>query len=176
MRYASRSSACRRGLNSHEAAEPREVRRSLLRATPPASSECELTEQRSRVMSRAVTSGNYMVPPCQIEPSRCEGCPAVQSVRGAAAASTAAFGVGQLPRRIEYVPCHGRQRGAGSDWCVPPGVTGSWRARHPRSPAAALPNPSLKASPNSVAHWPSSAGPAAHFALAVQRATLSGPP
>ena len=40
----------------------------------------------------------------------------------------------------------------------------------------ALPNPSLKASPNSVAHWPSSAGPAAHFALALQRATLSGPP
>ena len=40
----------------------------------------------------------------------------------------------------------------------------------------ALPNPSLKASPNSVAHWLSSAGPAAHFALALQRATLSGPP
>ena len=39
-----------------------------------------------------------------------------------------------------------------------------------------LPNPSLKASPNSVAHWPSSAGPAAHFALAIQRTTLSGPP
>jgi hypothetical protein len=38
------------------------------------------------------------------------------------------------------------------------------------------PNPSLKASPNSVAHWSSSAGPAAHFALAVQRATLSVPP
>ena len=40
----------------------------------------------------------------------------------------------------------------------------------------ALSNPSLKASPNSVAHWLSSAGPAAHFALALQRATLSGPP
>ena len=37
------------------------------------------------------------------------------------------------------------------------------------------PNPSLKLSPNSVAHWPSSAGPSAHFALAVQRATLSVP-
>ena len=33
------------------------------------------------------------------------------------------------------------------------------------------PNPSLKLSTNSVAHWPSSAGPAAHFALAVQRVT-----
>ena len=43
-------------------------------------------------------------------------------------------------------------------------------------PRELMPNPSLKASPNSVAHWPSSAGPAAHFALALQRATLSGPP
>ena len=37
------------------------------------------------------------------------------------------------------------------------------------------PNPSFKPSPNSVARRPSSAGPAAHFALAVQRATLSVP-
>jgi len=40
---------------------------------------------------------------------------------------------------------------------------------------AVLPNPSLKLSPNGVARWPSSAGPAAHFALAVQRATPSVP-
>ena len=38
------------------------------------------------------------------------------------------------------------------------------------------PNTSLKASPKSVAHWPSSAGASPHFALAVQRATLSVPP
>ena len=36
-------------------------------------------------------------------------------------------------------------------------------------------NPSFKPSPNSVARRPASAGPAAHFALAVRRATLSGP-
>jgi hypothetical protein len=36
----------------------------------------------------------------------------------------------------------------------------------------ALPNPSVKRSANIASHWPSSAGPAAHFALAVQRATL----
>jgi hypothetical protein len=35
----------------------------------------------------------------------------------------------------------------------------------------ARPNPSLKLSPNGVAHWPSSAGASPHFALAVQRAT-----
>ena len=38
-----------------------------------------------------------------------------------------------------------------------------------------LPNPSVKLSVNGVPHWPSSAGPAAHFALAVQRATPSSP-
>ena len=37
------------------------------------------------------------------------------------------------------------------------------------------PNPSFKPSPNSVARQPSSAGPAAHFALAVRRATLLVP-
>ena len=42
-------------------------------------------------------------------------------------------------------------------------------------PAHALPNPSLKLSPNGVSRWPSSAGPSAHFALAAQRATPSVP-
>ena len=37
------------------------------------------------------------------------------------------------------------------------------------------PNPSLKLSYNGVPHWPSSAGPLAHFALAVQHATPSAP-
>ena len=40
---------------------------------------------------------------------------------------------------------------------------------------AALPNPSLKLISNGVPHWPSSAGPAAHFALAGQHATPSAP-
>ena len=40
---------------------------------------------------------------------------------------------------------------------------------------AALPNPSLKLSTNGVPHWPSSAGPLAHFALAVQRAIPLSP-
>ena len=37
------------------------------------------------------------------------------------------------------------------------------------------PNPSVKLIANGVPHWPSSAGPLAHFALAVQRATPSAP-
>ena len=43
------------------------------------------------------------------------------------------------------------------------------------SRAAALPNPSVKLSANGVPHWPPSAGPVAHFALAVQRATPLAP-
>jgi hypothetical protein len=51
------------------------------------------------------------------------------------------------------------------------------RWRFPYSPAmsakeAMPPNHSFKRTPNSVARQPSSAGPAAHFALAVWRATL----
>jgi len=38
-----------------------------------------------------------------------------------------------------------------------------------------LPNPSLKLSANGMSRWPSSAWPAAHFALAVQRAMPLSP-
>ena len=41
--------------------------------------------------------------------------------------------------------------------------------------AAALPNPSVKLSVNGVPRWPSSAGPLAHFALAVQHVTPLAP-
>ena len=46
-------------------------------------------------------------------------------------------------------------------------------ARALRSPLR--PNTSVELRANGVAHWPSSAGPAAHLALAVQRATPSSP-
>ena len=41
--------------------------------------------------------------------------------------------------------------------------------------SAAWPNPSFKRSANGMAHWPSSAGPAAHCALAVQHAMPLSP-
>jgi len=40
---------------------------------------------------------------------------------------------------------------------------------------ALRPNPSLKRSANGMSRWPSSAGPAAHFALAGQRAMPLSP-
>ena len=52
----------------------------------------------------------------------------------------------------------------------------AWGAKYSAgSGAAALPNPSVKLSANGVPRWPSSAGPAAHFALAVQHVTPSSP-
>jgi len=39
----------------------------------------------------------------------------------------------------------------------------------------AMPNTSLKLSTNGMSRWPSGAGPAAHFAPAVQRATPLSP-
>ena len=56
-----------------------------------------------------------------------------------------------------------------------PGLGRLRLARCPHAASRATHNPSFKPSPNSVARQPSSAGPAAHFALAVRRATLSGP-
>jgi len=75
-------------------------------------------------------------------------------------------------------PCKGhgggRRRGV-------PRLLLRWRCRSNTMPcmqprllsqlSALKPNPSLKLSPNGVPRWPSSAGPAAHFALAVQRVT-----
>jgi len=42
-------------------------------------------------------------------------------------------------------------------------------------PTALTPNPSLKRSDNGMSRWPPSARPAAHFALAVQRAMPLSP-
>ena len=65
------------------------------------------------------------------------------------------------------------------NWNLPsPGVYGG-----PEFPSAftrgvttaVMPNQSVKLSENGMSRWPSSAGPAAHFSLAVQRATLSTP-
>ena len=52
----------------------------------------------------------------------------------------------------------------------------AWGAKYRAgSRAAALSNPSVKLSANGVPHWPSSAWPAAIFALAVQHVTPSSP-
>jgi len=58
--------------------------------------------------------------------------------------------------------------------CIGPALQGSSAASSARG-RRAWPNTSLKLSTNGMARWPSSAGPAAHFALAVQRTTPLAP-
>ena len=155
MRYASRIGACRRELSSHEAAEPREPgcpqERGRQQASPErgqAANHTSRPQRASRGRSSAVANRNCMAPQCHIEPAHCVGSSGVQSVRGAAAANTAAFTRGQLRRRLEYAARHGRQRGAGGAWCVPSRITGPWQAHRQCSSGAALPNPSLNRSAN----------------------------
>ena len=171
MRCSSRVSACRRELNSLDATKsrgygvPQERGRAENRTTLP--------KQPSSGMANKATNRNDMEPQCYIEPPHCVGGPGFQSVRRAAAS----IGVSHFAQRwrLEYVACRGRQRGAGGTCSRPRGITLPFQACRQRTVNTAQPNPSFKPSPNSVARRPSSAGPAAHFALAVQRATLSVP-
>ena len=87
-------------------------------------------------------------PQYHIEPPHCVGDSAVQSVFGAATPSAAALVLACVGRRLEYVPCHGRQRGAGGTGSDSRGVTGPWQAQRRHALGATLPNPSLKLSPN----------------------------
>ena len=168
MQHSGKVSACRRRLNADKAAGPRAPSQSLLPAERQAPVESLRKEQAP-------------VPPSFTSSPRCIGqqCRARAAghgqARGSVAGMVCAWCRGLLKLLQESVPRDGLQRAAA-------GVRrGSSRAKvlyhSPRQcpPRAALPNPSFKPSPNSVARRPSSAGPAAHFALALQRATLSVP-
>ena len=82
-----------------------------------------------------------LVTPCRF------GSLGFQSVCRATAANIGGFVPGQLVRRLEYVVCHGLQRGAG-------GVCGSPSRDSKITPLtnrrASMPNPSLKGSHNSL--------------------------
>jgi len=140
VRYASKISACRRELSSHDAAKPREP--SCPRQTCQVGNHTSL--QRQPVSAAA--NRNDMEPLCHIEVHHCVGSYGVQSVRWAAA-SIAASCLGQS-RRLEHAARHRRQRGAGCAWSAPQGTTRPWHARGWRASSTALPNPSLKGSTN----------------------------
>ena len=66
----------------------------------------------------------------------------------AAASSIAALVLAFVGRRLEYVACHGCQRGAGGTCSGPGRVARPWQAHHHHASGATLPNPSVKPSPN----------------------------
>ena len=99
MRYSSRKCACRRELNSHDAAEPREVGHLSLQlqskwSLSKARSEPIYTTVWSIKRGAEIGSGSLqlkdMGPPCHINPPVCVGRAGFQSVRRAAAISSAA--------------------------------------------------------------------------------------
>ena len=141
MRRPSKISASRRGLNSHEAAQPREHPR-----LPRQARWRQL--MRAQVGGGSASNENDEEPQYHIEPPHCVRGSGVQSVRGAAAPGTAAFVLAHVGRRLECVACHGCQRGAGGTCSGPVRVTGPWRALRRHASGAALPNPSLKRSAN----------------------------
>ena len=164
MQCSSRISACRRDLNSHDAAKPREDSHPLRRTRRQGAVKCERTERHSINPSLQPKRGLVRAgmthdkedeePLCHIAAPSCVGTAGFQSVRRAAAASDGESTLGRLSRRLECVAGRGHRRGAGSPWCGPRGVTGPWQAHRRRSRGAVLPNPSLKGSANGMPPGP----------------------
>ena len=168
MQHSSRVSACRRVLNSHNAAEPRATSHSQ----QPASLQMhvEAVREKQAPMPRLCTNTQrYIGSWCRV------GSASHAQARGAVAAIVFALCPGLLKLLQESVPRSGLQRAAVGVWRRPPRSEFLCLAPRHWPHGAALPNPSFKPSTNSVARRPSSAGPTAHFALAVQRATLLVP-
>ena len=177
MWCANRICACRRELNSQNAAEPRENSHLPLEEfTMNSLAKSKLAKCRGQRVSRDAANKNCKDHSRSVERPHCVGNIGSQLVQWPAATSNVKFGGGWLSHRQALVARQGLQRGAGSFHFTPPRITSSWQVRPHRMPRAALPNPSLKLSPNSVARRPSSARPSAYFALAVQRAMPSSPP
>ena len=164
MQRSSRKCAFRRKLNSHNAAEPRTTsRRTLMSRTP------EATRERCSA-SLASLAAPDRIEKTQNQATDCERTREVKSGKPPrwfamqGAERHARFLAGSADAEYRDYSCRGGKQNPRHTQRKPVG-----------QPHALMPNPSFKPSPNSVARRPSSAGPAAHFALAVQRATLSVP-
>ena len=175
MQCSIKVSALRREQNSHNAAEPRKANHLQHKAGPQMHAKPRLTKCQSCGMRRSGTKTKDMAKVHQLKLPHCVGCTGFQSVCWATGINTSTFCAGLWQRWLKCVAGHGRQRGAAGTWGWAPKVTGPLRAHCHRTVGAARPNPSLKLSANGMSRWPSSAGPAAHFALAVQRATPLSP-
>jgi hypothetical protein len=148
VQCSSKVSACRRELNSHEAAKPQEGARKPPQVALHESLEGNPAPHRVRSTSPSSTRRSYKAPPCHIVLQVCVGISWSQPVRRAAAAIAGTSGLAQRVRRLECVACQRRGRGAGGTCGGPHGVTTPWLGHDQRFFRAALPNPSLKPSPN----------------------------
>ena len=155
MQYARRVSACRRELNSHEAAKPRTASQTSRQGKDPAlrddyqmKTEIVAVSVSGQIRLGALLTVNYREPPCHIGPVNCVGESGFQSVHRAIAAYVHPDFIARELRRLEYVARTGRQRGARGNRCGRAGVTKPLQVNYYCLPCAALPNPSLKRSAN----------------------------
>ena len=156
MRYSSRKCACRRELNSHDAAEPREVRHLSLHASEQVVAEqSPIRANLCRCLVDQARGRNGLGKPSAKRhetavPNRTTGLRWKHwfSVSSSGRRSQQCQRWPERVRRLERVASHGHQRGAGSGRGGPSKVTGPCQAHRQRSPRAVLPNPSLKRSAN----------------------------
>jgi hypothetical protein len=147
----SRVSACRRVLNSHDAAsrESRafEAQRSL--QSPTAQRGCRRAnlQHAQGAADSGESHANDWQPLCQIVAPRCVVTFSTQSVRRATAPSRCAHSR-QARRWLENVAIHGQRRGAGSNWSTPKRVARSPYSVCRASHGTSRPNPSVNARPN----------------------------
>ena len=156
MQYPSRKCACRRELNSHDAAEPRDVRhRSLhvserevgqespVRANPH---HCLVHQAQGRNgLGRPSAKKHRTAVPHRSANLRRKGR---LSVSSSGRHNQQCHPWPKRVRRLGCVASHSRQRGAGSLCGGPRRITGPCQAHLPQLPHAVLPNPSLKRSAN----------------------------
>ena len=156
VQYPSRKCACRRELNSHDAAEPRRVRDLSLRRNRSSSNE-DGSEQACRLQRAAKHGAGTGAASQPAQRQRTDVPHRTSDLRWRHRFSVGSSSrrsqrcqprLGRVSQRLECVVPHGPQRGAGSLGCGPREVTGLGQARRPRSPCAVLPNPSLKGSTN----------------------------
>ena len=141
LQCSSRVSACRRELNTHEAAKPQGI--GLLspqdqgsRSIPPLRANdalCPHIKDKELLW--------------QLVGLLCVGTLGFQPVCRAAAPTSSRQSTGRC-RRLEHLERSRSQRGAGDALCAPARATGPWQAHLRGKHRAALPNPSLKRSPN----------------------------
>jgi hypothetical protein len=162
---ANRVSAFRRELNSHNQAQPQ---RNGQQRTDPALAIHRFTWA---AVSTVRVESKDTPAPCPSEAIHFLVGPGYWSVSEAAASNSAQARTSSSGFNTWHASISSAQREAVLVRRQELLASGPGSQQWSGTSGASLPNPSLKLSPNGVAHWPSSAGPSAHFALAVQRAT-----
>ena len=159
MQYASRFSACRRELNSHDAAKPQTADRTHDRC--PGLTTCSrriASLQTTQLKPLHKPEGWWarrtddLTPPRQFEQPNCVATGGFHPVHGAAANNGALRR--SHGRRLEDVARQHRMRGTGGNSCWRAGAAGTWQISRMRKINTALPNPSVEARPNGKAPGP----------------------